>query len=806
MGMSPKNLECEHPGVSLARRELLRASSLFGLLALAGCGGGGGGGGSGTASAATVSASSSSSPSIPGLPTLGSFTQPVATTMAPAIAYPPITQSAPPPLTATSFKLISPVTGSNLPFCFGHAFCQGHVPSGSFALGTGVEVLDWQCTPLTQWPDGSLKHAIIAGIVTCSGTVGSPATVTVNFGTTTTAGGGTALTESDLATALGATSVTVGVGAQTITLNNLVSAAVGGTTPAQRTVCTGPVMSNWIYMQLVPGNAQLSVWFDVRLFNNGSVEIFPWVENGWLDPASALGTDTNYSVVCSVNVGATAVFRAQTLDLCNHTRIPLVSGTATQCSYWVGTNPQFVPQHDTAYLMATKLVPNYPFGISSTTPYMFTEAYAPNSLGDVDPAMASTGYETFIGILPEWCALHLAGGGDLRAYNYVIANGLAAGSWSVHYRDNTTNEVPTFIAYPNVSTNWGGSPTIPSSTGNVNQANGVSTAPDRAHQPSLAYYPWLLTARWFFLDELLLWNFWNYLQSNFTIRNGNTSTAASYVLFDGQIRARGWCFRTLAQALSAVPATHSSYQSLVNSWVANMSSYRARYVDGTLSGGAWKNALGCLGLYSGNGTGSSPYGTNGGSTTFWWDAPWMQATIIMSLGYAWDLGLPTMNDAQAKSDHQTVRDFGYSQVVGRAGPPNTAGAWDYRNFSQYVMPFSYPASSAPATWLPNWGAAYPVYEEYGGGNFSVLPALQPGDTTMYYGPTPLASDGSSWTTSSGTCFQMVALSYAVDHGATGAATGWQRIVTSASFSNAMTGSNGYPTNPLWAIYPRNPPP
>ncbi len=795
MGMNPKNLECEHPGVSLARRELLRASGLFGLLALAGCGGGGGGGG--TASAATVSASSSSSSSIPGLPTMGSFTQPIATTMASAIPYAPISSPSP-ALGTISFKLVSAIGGTNLPFCFGHAFRQSDVPSGSVALGSGSGLNDWQCTPLTYWPDGSLKHAIIAGHINC--TASTPAAVTF---TTGSAPSGTPLSESDLATALGATPVTVGVGAQTITLNNLI-----GTAALQRTVCTGPVMSNWIYLQVVPGNAQLSVWFDVRLFSDNSVEIFPWVENGWLDPASALGTDTDYSLLFTVKVGANQVF-TQTLDVCNHTRVPLVSGTATQCSYWVGTNPQFVPQHDTAYLMATKLVPNYPFGISSTTPYMFTEAYVPNSLGDVNPAMAGTGYETFIGILPEWCALHLAGGADPRAYNYVIANGLAAGSWSVHYRDNTTPsnqipyDVPTYIAYPTVSINWGGTPAIPSSSGNVNQTNGVTAAPDRAHQPSLAYYPWLLTARWFFLDELLLWDFWNYLQSNYVTRKGNTNTGASHVLFDGQIRDRGWCFRTLAQSLSAVPTTHSSYQSLVNAWAANMSSYRAAYVDGTLFSGTWKNNLGCLGLYSGNATGSSPYGTNGGSTTYWWDAPWMQATIIMALGYAWDLGLPM--SAQAQADHQTVRDFGYSQVVQRAGPPNTAGAWDYRNFSQYAVPFSYPATAEPGTWFPSWGAAYPVYEEYGA-LFTVLPALQPGDTTMYYGPGPLQSDGSSWTSSSATCFQMVALSYAVDHGATGAATGWQRIVTSASFSYATTGSNGYPTNPLWAIYPRNPPP
>jgi hypothetical protein len=547
-------------------------------------------------------------------------------------------------------------------------------------------------------------------------------------------------------------------------------------------------MSNWIYMQAVPGNAQLSVWFDVRLFNDSSIEIFPWVENGWLLVAG----DTDYSLPFAVSINSVQTF-SQTIDVCHHTRIALVSGTATACSYWVGTNPQITPQHNTNYLMATKLVPNYPFGATSAA-YMFTETYTPNSLGNVTPAMARTGYETFIGILPGWCAVHLAGGADPRAYNYIIANGLAAGSWSIHYRDNTTKEVPNYKAYPNASIAWSGTPTVPSSSGNVNQVGGVNAAPDTAHQPSLAYMPWVLTARWFFLDELLLWDFWNYLQTNYASRSGSTGTGSSNIFFDNQIRARGWNLRTLAQSLCAVPNSHPSYSSLVAAWAANMSAYRARYVDGTSDGGAWKNNLGCLGLYSGNASGSSPYGTDG---TYWWDAPWMQATVIMSVGYAWDLGLPLT--AQAQADHIAVRDFGYSQVINRAGPAGTAGQWDYRNFSVYTVPFSSPSTSAPGTWLASWGNAYPIYEKFGGANFIALPTI-PAGTTMYYGTNPLS--GTDWATSSATAFNFAALTYAVEHGVTGAAQAWKLITSSSSWQYAIP---AWQANPLWGIYPRNPP-
>jgi hypothetical protein len=364
----------------------------------------------------------------------------------------------------------------------------------------------------------------------------------------------------------------------------------------------------------------------------------------------------------------------------------------------------------------------------------------------------------------------------------------------VHYRDNTTNEVPNYIAYPNASINWSGTPAIPSSSGNVNSAGGVPAAPDTAHQPSLAYMPWLLTARWFFLDELLLWDFWNYLQTNYVTRAGSTGTGASNIYFDNQIRARGWNLRTLAQALNSVPASHPSYTSLYNAWSANMAAYCARYVDGTSDGGTWKNGLGCMGLYSGNSNGSSPYGTDG---TYWWDSPWMQAIVAMSIGYAWDLGLP--GTAQTQSNHLAVRDFGYSAAIGRAGPPSTSGAWDYRNFSCYIAPFSTPASTAPGSWLSSWGAAYPVYEEFAGANFTALPAV-PSGTTMYYGTNPLGTD--DWALSSATAFPLAVLTYAVNHGTTGAAQAWLRITSSTSWSYAVP---AYQANPLWGIYPLNPP-
>jgi hypothetical protein len=741
--------------VTVTRRELLRASGTLGLLSLVGCAGGSSG------------AAAASSP-------------------------------APSPGTIPPFQLTSAVGGTNLPFAFGHAFRQGDVPPGSVALGNGK---DWQCTPLTFWPDGSLKHAIIAGHVSCTANV--PSVITF---TTGPAPGGTSLTESNLASALPPT--TVSVGSQVITLNSLV-----GTSALQRTVCGGPVMSNWIYMQVVPGNAQLSVWFDIRLYSGGAIEVFPWIENGWL---LVRGSTEYPGQTCAVSIGGSNVF-SKTINIMPQTRIPLVSGTASACSYWWNgtavSNPQITPRHSTSYLMATKLVPNYPFGVTSAVYSLaLKETYSPNWVGNLKGAMGATGYHPEIGILPKWSAIYLAGGADPRAYNSVIANGLGAGGWPVHYRDDTTREVPNYIAYPLISGTWGGSPTIPGwspSAVNASTADSSPCAPDTAHQPSLAFLPWLLTARWFFLDELLLWDFWNYCHLNQATRGISSSdgSGASQV-FQGQIRAQGWSLRTLAQALCAVQVTHPSYTSLYNAWAYNMASYNGVFVTGTISnypvyggtaGAGWKNNLGCLGLYGANNM--SPYGTEGGSTPHWWDAPWMQAIVVMSIGYAWDLGLP--ESAQTQSDHRSVRDFGYSQFIGRAAPAGSGG-WDYREFSEYVVPFGSVSTTPTApTWFTDWASAYPTYVQYVNRvNRASLTALTaPAATTMYYQNNPLGP--TDWATSSGTCMHFTALSYAADHGATGAASAWLRITQSSSFTSYAVGA--WQANPLWGIYPRNPP-
>lgn len=679
-----------------------------------------------------------------------------------------------------AFGVTSAVGGTNLPFAFGHAFDQGDVPAGQFV---NSDLADWQAVPTTYWPDGSLRHAIIAGRATCSAAVLKSIALSVSA----TNRSGTALTETDLAAAM--PTVTLVAGGDSFTLNSLI-----GTAARHRTVCTGPVMSNWLYRRAIAGSSHLVAWFDVRLYKGGAVEIFPWAENGYLTVANPVNDVRTWVLT----IGGAQRFN-QSIDIKHHTRIPLLSGSTF--SYWVGTDPQIVPRHDVAYLRATKMVTNNSYAPSSailSNTAEYPQTYTPNWLGTTKAAMAATGYGNHIGPFPNWQAGFIASG-DARAYRATVVNGMAAGSWPVHFRAEAgstqgvagyPNEPIKYSLYPNVSIDWSGSPSIPAGSGGNNVDSTASqAAPDRAHQPSLAYLPWLLTGRWFFLEEQLFWVTWSYLkESNYATREG-----AKGLWFDGQVRGRGWHARSHAQLLATLPADHPCFADIKYTWEQNCAAYEARYITGTRDSGAWVNNLGCLGLYSGNAGVTSPYGSAG---DYWWDAPWMQDTLILAFGLAREMDVP--QSSASKASHIAVSDFGYKHAVGLAGGSG-ASEHSYRYFGEFETPYATDSAALPPeSWLPDWGASLAVRTTYGGGQSpGALPTLSYAEpSSVYYGSNPVGADDWAW--HSAIAFHLGSLALAAEHGATGAAAAWARVTGATNFS-----TSGFDTYSIWSFTPRS---
>lgn len=644
----------------------------------------------------------------------------------------------------------------------GHAFRKGDVPAGEYLVGQGVS--QFQADVRNWWTnaDGSphsVKFAVLSGI-------GGPE---VQLAVAGAAPQAAALTQGQLAAALPAT--TIKVGGHTTSLNSLV-----GTGARQRTVCEGPVMSNWIYRQAVSGSSHLVVWADVRFYANGAIEIFPWVENCYLGVSGA----TNVVATCTVTIGGTQRF-SQSIDIKHHTRVPLLSGSAF--SYWVGADPGITPQHDTSYLMDTKLLPNYGWRSPTETRLNgLVQTYTPNTLAGWGSAMGAAGGEGSIN--GPSTVFYLTSGGDARAYRAAITFGLSSGSWSIHYRDETTQEPFKYSSYPNLSLASG----LPAASGTTNGTAAVS------HLPGFAYVPYLLTGRWFFADEVFFWNNYCYLDNQSGERFGadgiqNTTQAGSH-------RRAAWALNSLAHSIVIAPEGHPLRADLIASWEANCEYYRVKFVDGgtykTRSfGTAWVSPQGYLGSYDGSGANQSPYGTPNGVNA-WFDAGFMTNYVLCVFGTAWDYELPISTAARAK--HQAVRDKLYQQVIQRAGD---GSAYNWRRFIVYAFPIGADSQGLP---LDTWYTAAQSYAAYCSA-YSLSPSLpategltlklHSSENDLVYGTSSLPYGSSA----------VMALALAKEHGVPGAADGWRRISTASNFASSF-GPYFNGETPSFGVLPR----
>ncbi|MFA7327341.1 MAG: hypothetical protein WC121_11795 [Candidatus Kapaibacterium sp.] len=179
----------------------------------------------------------------------------------------------------TTFSMVSGVTGV-MPFTFGHAFVEGDAPDF-----IDSDLTTFQADVKNRWPDGSVKFAVISGIADF--TAGQARTISLRQAASATSGTPVSLAQLDAVLDYG--SVTLELAPYgTVDLKPLVS-QVSGTTgaPARgspglvRTWQSGPQCSEWHFYSPVGTDPHLAVWFHVRMFGDGSIEIETIVENGW---------------------------------------------------------------------------------------------------------------------------------------------------------------------------------------------------------------------------------------------------------------------------------------------------------------------------------------------------------------------------------------------------------------------------------------------------------------------------------------------------------------------------------------------
>jgi hypothetical protein len=646
--------------------------------------------------------------------------------------------------------LLSPSGGAGLPFSVGQALREGHVPSGSSIL---ADVPNVQVVIKNRWPDGSAKFAIVSGHVDLSANTWRSIGMSVNAAPAAA----TPVSLADLKATGASASIQFG------SFGTASWSAGDWDTPTQSWV-SGPQMSSWIFRKPIGSDPHLTAWLEVRTYKGGRVEVLPWVENGYLQVAAP----TSKTGAATFTLNGTQRF-SQSLALLNHQRAVLASGSTL--THWSGGDPQVTPRHNTAYLMSSKLVPNYR-GVTAASSSLFgrlPSSYTPLAQASFPSTMGAAGYDLSIGLLPEWDAAYLTTGGDPRALRGVLISGYAAGRYGIHYRDESTARPLAFSSYPTLvmGTGSGVSAIGASTTNSYTPAATGGDPPSYAisHHPSMGYMAYLLSGWNYYLEETQFLATANFLKQNDSTRK---MAQGVFETITGAATARGsaWAIRTLAQAATITPDGDALRAQFVASLDANISHYHGRYIATP------NNPLGLV----------QPYG-DGPSGQPLLSQVWQDDFHTATYGWMKELRAHS-STVQSKLDEYLT--WKYRSIVGRLGGSG-GNQFSYRYGAQYMVNYAPSGTSDWASgagpWYADWGAvARAMAIPTSGNNGEPLEAGYPTLATGYWGNL------------------MPALAYAVDHGAAGAADAWIRVTTASNFPAQAV---GYNDEPVWGVKPRS---
>ncbi|RMD79661.1 MAG: hypothetical protein D6809_03065, partial [Gammaproteobacteria bacterium] len=453
-----------------------------------------------------------------------------------------------------------------VPVTFAQVFAPGEVTDPSrLVLRLGGTILPTQVDVKATHPDGSLRHAILSTelpVLPAGGEVAAEIALADQAQAQ-----GPALTAQDLLQA--------GFDAEIrLTLGGVVYTA-----SARRALQDGPVQT-WLQGPLAtellvkaPFTASdgsthphLTGRFALRAYRGlKAVRVDAIVENGW----TYVPGPRNFTYDVTVLVGGQPVYSRSALTHYHHARWHRV--------FWWGERPQVVVRHDTRYLQKTHAVPHYDPGIRVSEQALDDVAsrrYEPMANVWIGPYMPKTGAAPGIGPLPWWQALHIASGGDPRAYQAVLDNGDAGGSFSAHYRDLATDLPVSLDDHPLLTV----LPRDFPKDGLVAQCQQDCATPlthDTAHQPSIAYYPYLLTGDHYYLEELIFWANYDLIANQ--VHNRDLDKG---LFWSQQVRGQAWTLRTVAQAAYILPDDHPFKAYFEEKLANNAAFYRQAYLEG----------------------------------------------------------------------------------------------------------------------------------------------------------------------------------------------------------------------------------
>ena len=538
-------------------------------------------------------------------------------------------------VTSVSVQSTASTAQWSVPVSFGQVFAKGDLKSTErLSAQVGTERLPLQLDVKARHADGSVRHAVLSAVLPQLAAGANPTLALVKSND--------APPPAPVPTArqlLGqgfSTGVELNLGGRVYRASADELLAQGRATAWLQ----GPVVQEWLVTApLVDGGGvvhpHLSARFAVRWFpqtKRARVDVV--LENDWAyEPAPQ-----NFQYDVAVTVGGARVYAKQALNHFAHAR--------WRKTFWWGDEPKLDLRHDAAYMIRSGALPSYDTSVKPSAAALTALANAwstaktePMAPGLVVTYMPSTGGRPDIAPLPQWSAMYLLSM-DPRAKAVTLGVGDLAGSWPIHYRDKNTGRPVSLADYPYMTLLGRPGDTVNPKT-RKSEAFPACTAcatapynysPDSAHQPSLAYLPYVVTGDHYHLEELQFWANYNMLQANPYYRDFEKG-----LLKADQVRGQAWSLRTLGQVAYITPDADPMKAYFSERLQNNLAWYSATYVEGK------PNALGVLdgtGKYAFSGIAyTTPSGPSTGLAP-WQDDFFSWAVGHLANGLGYDAALP----------------------------------------------------------------------------------------------------------------------------------------------------------------------
>ncbi len=569
-------------------------------------------------------------------------------------------------------------------------FRQGEIANFALASVDGALVLT-QCDVKSRWPDSSLRFAIVSFVIP---SLRAHSSVVVQFGNQTTAPTAGFLTQDDM---LGPDYDFDAAIEMTGGTTRIISARPMLSSGHWRYWLKGPIVTAIIVDDRTPartfdtdfgdGSKALHPIFEAWFYPRGrTVDIGYTVENTWASSIPSKGMrDVTYSLVLKSG-------RATPRVEFTHPTFKHIGKSRWHKRHSQGARPGTMRvDHNVRYLVTTRAIPNYDTSLriqESLIAAKYAEwIKAPkridgdtHGVGNYSQNLSAAGAQDWIGPFTTWDTLYLLTM-DERLRAMALGNADLAGRVPWHFREadvlagtglhfdrpqsgsvDTHGRVVSINARRTVSL-WDLSPR--SDCGPAYRRDRIDTGlvtddgwqTTRDHMPDTAYLAYLLTGRYYYLEEL------QYLAA-FVVahRTGCYSDEEAYhrqgdrgYLHDSQLRGDAWGFRTLAYAAFLSPDDTAEKAYFEDKLRNNIAVWEGRHevplsdpsrlADWTwaMTHGRDPQGVSPLGIWQDRGRPfvQAPLYTDGRVKTA--GSGWEEPFLVVALGIARGFGYPTEN-------------------------------------------------------------------------------------------------------------------------------------------------------------------